>query len=78
LVFGTALYANSYNSSSSGSSSEKTYESSSGNKYQYDLSDQGDRLKYSVDVGAQLRDSVNPSVDLDRGLGQYGGGIKND
>ena len=54
------------------------YEGSSGTRYQYDLSDPSDRLQYSVDPSAQLRDSVNvnPSVDVDRGMGQYGGGIE--
>jgi len=41
------------------------------------MSNPGDQIRYSVDVGAQLRDSinVNPGVELDRGLGQQGGGI---
>ena len=53
------------------------YESSFGNKYEYDLSRPGDRLRYEVDPGAQLRDSidVNPTRDLERNLGQYGGGV---
>lgn len=57
--------------------SNNGYESSFGNKYQYDMSDPSDRIDYSIDVDAQMRDrlSVEPSRDLDRGLGQYGGGI---
>ncbi|SMM99367.1 hypothetical protein SPONN_502 [uncultured Candidatus Thioglobus sp.] len=41
------------------------------------MSDPSDRIDYSIDVDAQMRDrlSVEPSRDLDRGLGQYGGGI---
>ena len=54
------------------------YQGSNGTRYQYDLSNPSDQVRYSVDVGAQLRDSinVNPSVDLDRGLGQVGGGLQ--
>ena len=75
LVFGASLYAYDYNSDSN---DDANYESSSGNHYKYDLSDPSDRLEYSVDVGAQLDDSVNPSVGLDRSLGEYGGGIVDD
>jgi hypothetical protein len=75
LLFGASLYAYDYNSDSN---DDANYESSSGNQYKYDLSDPSDRLEYSVDVGAQLDDSVNPSVGLDRSLGEYGGGIVND
>lgn len=59
------------------SSPSKSYESTFGNKYQYDLSNPVDRLKYDVDLKAQLRDEmdVNPIRELDRDLGQYGGGI---
>ena len=58
-------------------SSSRGYESSTGNRYQYDMSDPGDAVEYSVDVEAQMRDdmSVNPSREIDRGLGEYGGGI---
>ncbi len=51
----------------------KKYESSFGNKYQYDLSNPSDRIKYEIDPAAQLRDrlDVNPARKLDRGLGQY-------
>ncbi len=53
------------------------YESSTGNKYEYDLSRPGDQIRYDVDVRAQLRDeiSVNPTREIDRDLGQHGGGI---
>ncbi len=76
LMFGGSLYAYDYNSDSNGDG--QVYESSSGNQYKYDLSDPSDKLEYSVDVGAQLDDSVNPSVGLDRSLGEYGGGIIDD
>ena len=54
------------------------YQGGSGTRYQYDLSNPGDQIRYSTDVGGQIRDSVNvnPGVELDRGLGQVGGGIK--
>ena len=53
------------------------YEGYSGSRYQYDLSDPGDRIDYSIDIDAQHRDrmSVDPGRSLDRDLGQYGGGI---
>ena len=59
---------------------EKGYESSFGNRYEYDLSDPSDRIMYEVDPDAQLRDSidVNPERDLERGLGEYGGGVLDD
>ncbi len=54
------------------------YEGSSGERYQYDLSDPSDQLEYSVDPDAQLRDSINPDprIDIDRRLGEQGGGGK--
>jgi len=54
------------------------YKSSTGTCYKYDLSNPGDQIRYSIDLNAQLLDSinVNPSVDIDRGIGQFGGGIK--
>lgn len=55
-----------------------TYRGSSGVRYKYDLSNPGDRLKYEVDPMAQLEDSISidPRVEIDRSLGQYGGGIE--
>jgi hypothetical protein len=52
------------------------YEGLSGTKYQYDLSDPSDRIEYQLDLDAQMRDRINPNpgIQLDRGLGQYGGG----
>jgi len=52
------------------------YEGSSGKKYQYDLSNQADRLEYNVDPGAQIRDRIDPDPrkNIDKGLGQHGGG----
>ena len=59
------------------SPSNRGYTSTTGNRYEYDLSDPGDRVEYGVDVSAQLRDeiSVNPTREIDRGLGEHGGGI---
>ena len=54
----------------------RTYRGSSGARYHYDLSNPGDQVRYSVDVGAQVRDSVDPRVQLDRDMGQYGGGVE--
>ncbi len=74
LVLGGSLFAYDNDSSNDGD----TYESSSGNKYKYDLSDPSDRNSYSTDVGAQIDDSVDPSVSIDRSMGEYGGGIIDD
>jgi hypothetical protein len=54
-----------------------SYRGSSGTTYQYDLSNPSDQLRYGVDPMAQMRDqmNVNPGVEIDRGLGQYGGGV---
>ena len=56
------------------------YRGSSGERYQYDLSQPGDRIRYQVDPGAQLRDQINmpikPGVEIDRNLFQFGGGVK--
>jgi len=49
---------------------------SSGLKYKYDLSNPSDAIRYEVDPSAQIRDSVNPRVELDRGLGYQGGGAE--
>lgn len=62
-------YDNFYNNSNG------DYKSSFGNQYQYDLSKPTDRNRYSIDLDAQRRDQLNPWTDLDRGVGQYGGGI---
>ena len=58
--------------------SDSKYESSTGVRYKYDLSNPSDEIMYEVDPAAQLNDSLNvdPRVDIDRGLGQYGGGIE--
>lgn len=53
---------------------EYPYESSTGQRYEYDLSNPADRARYRVDPAAQARDRVNPRVKLDRNIGQYGGG----
>lgn len=56
---------------------QNNYSSSYGNQYQYDLNNPSDRLRYSIDVGAQLRDKQQlslPSTQMERRQGQYGGG----
>lgn len=54
------------------------YSGSSGKRYQYDLSNPSDELRYDLDLSAQMRDEMNidPRVDLDRSLGQHGGGVE--
>uniref|UniRef100_UPI0034DEA275 hypothetical protein n=1 Tax=Candidatus Thiodubiliella endoseptemdiera TaxID=2738886 RepID=UPI0034DEA275 len=63
---------NSYNDFYNNSNS--SYKSSFGNQYQYDLSKLTDRNRYSTDMSAQTRDLTNPWKNLERGMGQYGGG----
>ncbi len=54
------------------------YHGASGARYRYDLSNPGDAIRYSVDPGSQLKDSisVDPRREIDQGIGQYGGGIE--
>jgi len=54
------------------------YRGSSGMSYQYDLSRPQDQIRYDIDPRAQIRDSisVDPRRDLDRSMGQVGGGAK--
>ena len=58
------------------------YESGSGNRYKYDLSNPGDRIEYKLDIDAQINDKikmpVNPGVKMDRDLNHYGGGLMDD
>jgi hypothetical protein len=69
---------NPYNDSGDGSTDsndpEYKYESNTGTRYKYDLSNPADRVMYDVDPAAQIMDEVNPMVDIDRETGQYGGG----
>lgn len=60
-----------------GSTETSEYRGMSGARYQYDLSNPGDRVRYTVDPQAQLRDSisVDPRRGIDQNLGQTGGGI---
>lgn len=57
------------------------YQGSSGNRYQYDMSNGNDRAAYSTDTGAKQRDYYNNMYDTsgnrqqDRSNGLYGGGI---
>ena len=46
----------------------------SGTLYKYNLNDPSDQLKYQMDLEAQLQDSINPQVSLDRSMGVNGGG----
>ncbi len=59
---------------------EYGYEGISGNRYKYDLSKPGDRLRYENDPSAKLRDETfkptNAGALMDEAMGQYGGGLK--
>ena len=68
----TSAYSYNYNYGHGGqNNSNGGYETSFGNKYEYDLSNPSDRIRYEVDPSAQLRDSidVNPTRELERDLG---------
>lgn len=57
------------------------YVGNSGARYQYDLNDPSDSLNYSVDVDANMRDSLyrnSPNVQMDRQFNQNGGGYYDD
>ena len=58
---------------------QQQYQSSRNNNYQYDLNNDSDRLRYSIDTEAQMRDrtNYNPNVQMDRNNGEYGGGYYN-
>lgn len=54
------------------------YKGNSGVCYKYDLSKALDRQSYEMDLSAHLNDSIKIElgIDMDRRIGQYGGGIK--
>ena len=74
------VFSYDYNYGYSNDNSNSSYESSSGTKYQYDMSNPSDRNDYSIDLDAQRRDqmSINPSRNFDKDINQYGGGIYDD
>lgn len=57
---------------------EAGYRGLSGTSYRYDLSDPGQQMRYEMDPMAQMRDSISidPRRDIDRSIGQFGGGIE--
>lgn len=59
---------------------DQSYESNTGTRYQYDMSNPVERNRYSLDLDAQRRDmqSADPRRNTDRSSGQYGGGILDD
>jgi hypothetical protein len=52
------------------------YKSRYGNEYEYDLSRPSDQIRYETDVRAQMRDEldIDPRREIERDLGQFGGG----
>lgn len=58
-------------------SRDQFYLGASGALYKYDLSNPIDQIRYSGDLLAQLKDSINldPRVEIDSGIGEYGGGL---
>lgn len=69
-----------YNQGQNRDENEYKYKGTSRQEYQYNLSDPMDKLNYDLDLKAKMNDElyapITPNVDLDRGLGQYGGGMK--
>jgi hypothetical protein len=55
---------------------KSNYKSKFGNEYEYDLSRPADQIRYENDIRAQMRDEldVDPRREIERDLGQYGGG----
>lgn len=68
-----------YSNSTNSYQQQQQQQSSRNNNYQYDLNNDSDRLRYSIDTEAQMRDrtNYNPSVQMDRNNGEYGGGYYN-
>lgn len=66
--------ADGYSDGYSDSSDDRRYTAASGTQYKYDLSNPSDLMRYRADAAAQMRDSINPRVRMDRNMGQYGGG----
>jgi hypothetical protein len=58
-------------------SGDQLYQGASGAFYKYDLGNLIDQIRFDVDPLAQLKDSINvdPRVEIDRGIGEYGGGV---
>jgi hypothetical protein len=58
---------------------DTVHESTFGNQYKYNLDDPMDRIEYGIDPEAKLNDEinmpVNPSVGIDRSMGEHGGGL---
>lgn len=76
ITFGQE-YGYQYSNQYSYSNNNQNYQSNTGTQYQYDMSNPHDRVQYSTDTNAQMRDqmNVNPYRSIDRAMGQYGGGI---
>ena len=75
---GSVVNGNCYGSEVYGSDSNGYQgQGSSSSNYQYDMSNSSDRNSYNIDLDAQRRDqmSLDSGRSLDRGTGQYGGGI---
>ena len=74
-----------YYSNGSSSNDDNSYQGSSGQQYQYDMSNGNDRISYSTDIDAQQRDmqsnmqqgSSYQNTQQDQSIGQYGGGVYN-
>lgn len=74
---GSSGYGSS-NHSSRNNDEQGGYRGSSGARYQYDLNNPADQIRYSTDLSAQRRDQIQGTLDsgrtLDHMQGQRGGG----
>ncbi len=55
---------------------QQKYRGFSGATYKYDLSQPRDQIMYGVDPKAQMMDGLDPRVEMDRSMGQAGGGVE--
>ena len=55
---------------------QQKYRGFSGATYKYDLSQPRDEIMYGVDPKAQMMDGLDPRVEMDRSMGQAGGGVE--
>lgn len=78
VLVAPAIAAEKLRTDPASSDAQYPYRGTSGMEYKYDLSKPQDQTRYGIDPGAQIRDSisVDPRRDLDRSMGEIGGGAK--
>jgi hypothetical protein len=73
----STVFAWDYGNDPNNEQGDPYYRGPTGLKYEYDLSNQYDQMRYENDAGAQMRDENSSDVrrELDRDLGRPGGGV---